>query len=165
MRTLLTRLPWLLAGLLVLGCAWIYRDAMTAGFVGLDDDYNITFNPHLGPLSWPRVQWAFSDWEYSRRYQPLGWLGFSAVFGFSGLAPAGYHLAGILWQGVNALLVAAVLHRFLQREVGADSSPWRFVVVFLGAAFWAWHPLRVETVAWASGLLYALTTAGMLATL
>jgi hypothetical protein len=26
--------------------------------------------------------------------------------------------------------------------------------VFLGAAFWAWHPLRVESVAWSVGLLY-----------
>jgi hypothetical protein len=34
-------------------------------------------------------------------------------------------------------------------------------VIFFGAAFWAWHPLRVESVAWASGLLYAQSTALM----
>ncbi len=165
MRAVLTRLPWLLAGLLVLGCGWIYRDGVSFGFVGLDDDYNILFNPHLGPLSLHRVQWAFTDWEYSRRYLPLGWLGFSAVFGFSGLAPAGYHLALLAWHCVNALLLFAVLRSFARWELGDDPSAWRTVVVFLGAAFWAWHPLRVESVAWASGLLYAQTTAFMFAAL
>ena len=165
MRSVLIRLPWLLAGILVLGCGWIYRDTTAFGFVGLDDDYNITFNPHLGPLTWHRVQWAFADWEYSRRYQPLGWLGFSAVFGFSGLAPAGYHLALIGWHVVNALLLVGALRCFVQRELDGEDSPWRWSVIFLGAAFWAWHPLRVESVAWASGLLYAQTTAFMLAAL
>ena len=165
MRAVLIRLPWLLAGLLVLGCGWIYRDGASFGFVGLDDDYNILFNPHLGPLSLHRVQWAFTDWEYARRYLPLGWLGFSAVFGFSGLAPVGYHLALLAWHCVNALLLFGVLRSFARRELGDDASPWRTVVVFLGAAFWAWHPLRVESVAWASGLLYAQTTAFMFAAL
>lgn len=156
------RLPWLLGGLLLLGCGWIYRDVFAFRFVDFDDDYNIVFNPHLGPWSWARVEWAFTDWAYMRRCVPLGWLGFSAVFGLSGLNPAGYHAAALVLHGVNTLLVAAVLGRFVARELGADASPWRAVAVFLAAAFWSWHPLRVESVAWASGLLYELAALWML---
>ena len=158
-------LPWLLGGLLVLVCAAIYRDVISFGFVGLDDDYNIIFNPHLGPPTLARVRWAFTDWEYARRYLPLGWLGFSVVNDFSGLSPAGYHAAALGWHLLNGLLVAAVLARFTDRELGADVSPWRVLVVFGGAALWMWHPLRVESVAWASGLLYEQSTFFMLVAL
>ncbi len=158
-------LPWLLGALLVLGCGWIYREVSSFRFVDFDDDYNIVFNPHLGPLSWARVEWAFTDWAYMRRCVPLGWLGFSAVFGVSGLNPAGYHVAALGLHCLNALVVAAVLGRFATRELGADASPWRAFTVFMGAAFWAWHPLRVESVAWASSLLYEQATWWVLAAL
>jgi protein O-mannosyl-transferase len=150
---------------LVLGCLGIYRDVVGFGFIGLDDDYNVIFNPHLGPLTLERVRWAFGDLEYSRRYQPLGWLGFAAVFGFSGLNPAGYHAVSIGLHAVNSLLVFAVLGQFARHVLGPEASRWRAVAVFAGAAFWAWHPLRVESVAWASGLLYQTTTTLLLASL
>jgi hypothetical protein len=157
------RVTLLLAGLLLVGCLWIYRDTLAFGFSGLDDDYNILFNPHLGPLSWSRLEWAFSDVAYSRRYQPLGWAGFAGVFSFSGLAPAGYHVTLVALHLVNALLAFAALRDFAQRVCGDGMGGWREIVAFLGAAFWAWHPLRVESVAWASGLLYGQTVALVLA--
>ena len=93
----------MLAGVLLLGCLWIYREIVAFGFVGLDDDYNLIFNPHLGPLTFDRVAWAFGDLEYSRRYLPFGWLGFAAVFEFSGLNPTGYHATAIVLHAINSL--------------------------------------------------------------
>ncbi len=150
-------LPWLLGALLVLGCAAIYWRVGEFGFVSFDDDRNILFNPHLGPLSLERVRWAFGDWSYARRCMPLGWLGFSAVFSVAGLNPAGYHLAGLALHAVNALLFFILLRRLVEAsQPGAGPAPraWGVACAFLGAAFWAWHPLRVESVAWASALLY-----------
>jgi len=150
-------LPWLLGAVLVLGCLMIYRRVGAFEFVAFDDDYNVLFNPHLGSLSLDRVHWAFSDWQYARRCMPLGWLGFSAIFSVSGLDPAGYHLAGLGLHAVNTLLFFVLLRRL----VAAGNAPrdvtardWSTGCTFLGAMFWAWHPLRVETVAWSSGLLY-----------
>jgi hypothetical protein len=150
-------LPWLLGAVLVLGCLVIYRRVGTFDFVAFDDDYNLLFNPHLGPLSLERVHWAFSDWQYARRCMPLGWLGFSAIFSLSGLNPAGYHLAGLGLHATNTLLFFVLLRRFAEASLppGVETSRhWSAACAFLGAMFWAWHPLRVETVAWSSGLLY-----------
>ena len=49
-------------------------------FIGLDDGNNIFLNQQLGGLNWSRLTWAFGDFGSARRYMPLGWLGFSAVF-------------------------------------------------------------------------------------
>jgi hypothetical protein len=148
----------LLGVLLVLGCLAIYQHVGEFEFVSFDDDYNILFNPHLGSLSLERVQWAFGDWSYARRCMPLGWLGFSAVFSFAGLNPAGYHLANLALHAANSLLYFIVLRRLVvasQPGAGTAARNWGLAWAFLGAVFWAWHPLRVESVAWSSGLLYA----------
>jgi len=150
-------LPWLLGALLVAGCAAIYWRVGEFEFVPFDDDRNLLFNPHLGPLTLERVSWAFGDWSYARRCMPLGWLGFSAVFSAAGLNPAGYHLAGLALHAANALLFFIVLRRLVEASrPGGDAAlrAWGVACAFLGAAFWAWHPLRVESVAWASALLY-----------
>lgn len=143
--------------LLVLGCAVIYSGVGAFDFVTFDDEHCISYNPHLGPLTSDRALWAFTDTSYSRRYMPLGWLGFSAVFSWSGLDPGAYHRAGALLHAVNALLLFFILLRVADVVMGKRSESereWRGVAAFLGAAFWAWHPLRVESVAWSAGLLY-----------
>jgi hypothetical protein len=150
-------LPWLLGALLALGCVAIYRHVGEFNFLAFDDDHNLYLNPHLGSLTPDRVQWAFSDWSYARRCLPLGWLGFSAVFSVSGLNPAGYHLAGLGLHAINSLLFFVILLRLAEASrLGAAESGrrWRTACAFLGALFWAWHPLRVESVAWSSALLY-----------
>ena len=77
-------LPWLLGAVLVLGCLMIYRRVGEFDFVAFDDDYNLLFNPHLGPLSLERMHWAFSDclmraaacrwagWDFPRSFQWAG---------------------------------------------------------------------------------------------
>ena len=150
-------LPWLLGALLVLGGAAIYQHVGEFQFLAFDDDHNLYLNPHLGALTVERVQWAFSDWSYARRCLPLGWLGFSAVFSVAGLNPAGYHLAGLVLHAVNSLLFFVVLLRLAESSrlgAGEAARDWRTACAFLGALFWAWHPLRVESVAWSSALLY-----------
>jgi hypothetical protein len=55
-----------------------------------------------------------------------------------GLRPRGHHLTSILFHGINA----ALLFLLLRRLTGAL---WRSL---FAALFFAWHPLRVESVAW-----------------
>jgi len=151
------RWSWLFAALLVAGVALIARQVPTFGFVAFDDDHNIYLNPHLGPPSWPGVEWALTDWGYARRVMPLGWLGFSVVFGWAGLEPAGWHVVGVLLHAASALLLWVVLRTLLtsgETKTRAPRSAWVEASAFFGAAFWAWHPLRAESVGWASGLLY-----------
>jgi hypothetical protein len=56
------------------------------------------------------------------------------------LKPAGHHLTNLLLHMANSLLLFTLLHRL-------TGGLWRSALV---AALFAWHPLHVESVAWAS---------------
>ncbi len=142
----------------VLAC-WQVRPVIAFDFVEFDDGINIVFNPHLGPLSREMVAWAFTDLDHIRRYVPLGWLGLAVVYGVSGLSPAGYHAAGAMLHVVNSLLVYGIVLWLVRRLAPAGKEPWPTVWATLGALAWSLHPLRAETIGWASGLFYGLSAA------
>lgn len=153
-----------LCGLLVavLAC-WQAQPVIDFDFVEFDDGINVVFNPHLGPLSRETIAWAFTDMDQMRRYVPLGWLGFAAVYGVSGLSPAGYHAAGAMLHVVNSVLVYAILLWLLRRFAGGTHEAGRAAWATFGALAWSFHPLRAETLGWASGLFYGLSAALALA--
>ncbi len=148
------RLAFLLGLLLAAAVLAVSVKALGFSLVAFDDDINVTFNPHLGPPTAGNLSWILGDVDYVRRYIPLGWLGFSVIYAFSGLSPVGYHAAAVGFHVVNSLLVYAILLRLLGEWWSRDSGAWRVTVAALGAALWALHPFKVETFGWASGLLY-----------
>ncbi len=148
------RLVWLFALLIAVVALWNCRSVLAFEFVARDDDINIYYNPHLGPPSAPGLTWMFTDPTYMRRYVPIGWLTFSVVYYFSGLSPVGYHAANLVLHVSNTLLLYILLG-MLCRRFGHKTEPgWRALAAAAGAAFWALHPLRAETIGWSSGLLY-----------
>ena len=151
------RLSWLCGVLVAVVAAWNAKAVVGFDFVWFDDDINIVFNPHLGPPGVDMVRWMFSDAEYMRRYVPLGWLSLSIVYWMSGLSPAGYHAANLVLHAVNAVLMFGVLSALLERYRAAADGRWRVAAATMGAALWALHPMKAETVGWASGLLYAVS--------
>ena len=74
----------------------IFSRVLGADFVRWDDPAIISENPHLGGLSWPRIAWAFTDFESMARYVPLTLLGWSLTYDFCKLDPTGYHLGNLL---------------------------------------------------------------------
>ncbi len=149
----------LVALLLCLAVAVLFRGAAGYQFLKWDDDIALTRNPHIGPLNGARVWWALTDWRQTLRYQPLAWLNWLVLFQFFGLDPTPFHLEGILLHAANAGLVFWLILRLLEisarppsgdgaagvrRRDDADS----IVAAALAAAVWAFHPLRAETVAW-----------------
>jgi tetratricopeptide (TPR) repeat protein len=146
----------------ILGCGllltvvvtWTARAVPDFAFVAWDDDINILFNPHLGPPGAATLKWMWTDGSYMRRYVPLGWLGLSSVYEVSGLRPAGYHTANLGFHVLNTLLLFGVLRALVLRWGRATGGRWATASAALGAALWALHPYRAETVGWASGLLY-----------
>ncbi len=157
------RRRWLAVLVVLVGALWPVRDVPGFAFVDFDDPINLTLHPRLGPPSADLWQWAWSDTAYMRRYVPLGWLGFSAVYGAAGLAPWGYHTAGVVWHAGNALLVFAVFGALLRRFTPEVDAEWRTTAAVLGALGWAVHPLRAEIAGWASGLFYGQAAALALA--
>ena len=77
-----------------------------------------------------------------------------------GLNPAGHHLTNLFFHIVNTLLLFLWLNRL-------TNAVWRSVFV---AALFAWHPMHVESVAWAaerkdvlSAFFWMLTLLGLYA--
>jgi len=107
-------------------------------FVNYDDPHYITNNPQVkAGLTWQGVRWAFTT-THASNWHPLTWLSHMADVELFGLQPRGHHMTSVLLHGVNALL----LFLFLARASGA-LWPSAFA-----AAIFAFHPLRVQSVAW-----------------
>jgi len=154
-----TNYRWLAPAILLFLVFTVFSEIPQHAFVQWDDDINIYGNPHNGGLSWHRIQWMFSDTHYVLYYAPLSWLTLSAIYELFGLNPFGYHLTSLLLHGTNALLSYYLLRALLSRRRSSEDQPNPTALSFasgIGAAIWALHPLRVEPVAWATGISYLL---------
>jgi tetratricopeptide (TPR) repeat protein len=82
-------------------------------------------------------------------YIPVTWLSFGLDYVLWGMRPAGYHATSVVLHGANAILFYFVARRLLRAAVQADPRS-----LTLGAAaaalLFSLHPLRVESVAWAT---------------
>ena len=149
-------IPFVLAGVVWLATMAAFWPAHHFEFIHFDDDINIFLNPHLGEPDGATAAWMLTDFHYMRRYIPAGWAGFSIIYRFSGLDPRGYHIACIFLHGLNVLLLFAICREIILRFLpDCGDSVRTGSTAAVAAAWWAWHPMRVETVAWASGYLYA----------
>lgn len=122
---------------LVLGAALVvvivaaYAFSLRGEFLW-DDDLHITANPTIiGPLGLKEI------WTSARaNYFPLVLTNFWAQHALWGVEPFGYRIVTLVFHVFSALLLWQVLRRL--RVPGA----------WLGAAWWALHPVQVESVAW-----------------
>ena len=118
----------------------IYLPMLWHGFVNYDDPDYIIGNAHVtGGLTWANVVWAFTINDEANWHQ-LTWLSHMMDCQLFGVNPAGHHLVNLLFHTANALLLFLLLEKL-------TGALWRSALV---AALFAWHPLHVESVAWAS---------------
>jgi tetratricopeptide (TPR) repeat protein len=128
----------LLAALLVLGTLALYARTLSFGFVNLDDDVYVTANPRvLAGLEAESVGWAFTT-GHAANWHPLTWLSHMLDVELFDLDAGGHHATSAVLHALAALLFFEGLAR---------ATGWTFPS-FLAAAFFAWHPLRAESVAW-----------------
>lgn len=91
-------------------------------------------------------------------YQPLAWLVFEMEYVLFGISPRGYHAVSIVLHSANAVL-AYFLIRLILRRAAKEAAPvneYLHAGAFLGALFFAVHPLRTEVVSWLSCQPYLL---------
>lgn len=138
----LTKNQWLAAicfGLAV-GTFILYWPITHDGFTNFDDDGYITGNPHVkAGLKWAGILWAFKS-GYAANWHPLTWISHMIDVQLFGLDPAGHHFMNLLLHTANTLLLFILLNNL-------TGAIWRSAFV---AALFAWHPLHVESVAWAA---------------
>jgi len=123
---------------LVFGTFALYARTATFGFVHYDDPDCVTRVPEVtAGLSWAGFKWAFQSIVVGH-WKPIVSLSHMVDCEVFDLNAGGHHLVNVLWHAATAAML------FLALRAMTD-APWRSAMV---AALFAWHPLRVESVAW-----------------
>jgi len=109
-------------------------------FVNIDDNVYVTENHHIQSGITPEsIVWAFST-TYAEFWHPLTWLSLMLDYELYGLHAGGYHVTNLILHILSTLLLFWLFHRM-------TGEIWKSAFV---AAFFALHPLHVESVAWVS---------------
>src|SRR5712691_6079330 len=156
--------------LLVFAIAVIaFLPGLQGQFLNWDDDQNFTANPNFRGLGPSQLRWMATT-TLMGHWIPLTWVTLGLNYVVGGMAPWGYHAGNLLLHAGSAVVFFAVARRLLAAGAGAARTAakveWGAVVA---AAVFAVHPLRVESVAWAterrdvlSGLWFLLAVWGYL---
>ncbi|HEX4782977.1 MAG TPA: tetratricopeptide repeat protein [Candidatus Sulfotelmatobacter sp.] len=132
------RKPALVSAFLALATLFLYSPVRHHDFLAFDDAPYVTGNVHVNSgLTAKNAEWAFTAF-YEANWHPLTWLSHMADCQLFGLQPGPPHLINVALHAANVVLLFWLLLR-------ATGAMWRS---FLVAAFFAVHPLNVETVAW-----------------
>jgi len=113
-------------------------------FVEWDDYAHITQNPAIRSLA-PANLWAMFTQPTAKLYCPLTWLSYAVDYQIWGRDPFGYHLTNLVLHVADSVLVLVLVFQLL-----LDRSAHARSVAVLTAAIFGVHPLRVESVAWAT---------------
>ncbi|HVV02506.1 MAG TPA: tetratricopeptide repeat protein [Verrucomicrobiae bacterium] len=109
-------------------------------FIDFDDPEYVTGNPQvLNGLTARGIFWALST-GHAGNWHPITWMSHMVDANLFGLNPAGPHWVNLVLHLANVLLLMVFLTQITRR----------FWPGFWVAAFFALHPLRVESVAWVS---------------
>src|SRR5438552_7585829 len=157
---------WLLPVLIALVTVVPFLPTLDNQFVNWDDDDNLVENPQYRGLGWTHLRWMWTT-SHIGHYAPLTWMTFGLDYLLWGMNPVGYHLTNLLLHAANAAVFYLVARRILGLALPGPAQRGN-VGLAASAAFaallFAIHPLRVESVAWAterrdvlSGLFYLCT--------
>lgn len=141
------RQAFILAVIIVLTFA-SYFGVLLSDFISYDDYKYVTDNAHVrGGLSLDGILWAFTTTHCSH-WHPLTWISHMADVQIFGMNPGGHHLINLIFHLFNIALVFIFIC-----ELTPDT--WTAGVV---AAFFAIHPMNVESVAWIAERKNVLST-------
>lgn len=122
-------------------------------FVHWDDGFSWFENQKLiQPWnSWDDIKWIFS-FEQTVRLAPVSWIIYKAIVSMGGMEPEGVRIASLIFHTANTILIFLICKSILKKTDKPEL--WAFLVSLL----WLVNPLRVEPVAWATGLTYPIST-------
>ena len=131
-----------------LGTLLLYLPVRQYDLVALDDAQYLAENRVVqAGLTWSGVKWAFTSW-YACHWHPLTWLSHMLDCQLFGADAGAHHFVNVLFHAANVVLFLIVWYRL-------TGLLWPAAII---AALFAWHPLRVESVAWVSERKDVLST-------
>ncbi|MBI3288792.1 MAG: tetratricopeptide repeat protein, partial [Elusimicrobia bacterium] len=121
--------------------------APPARFLAWDDAANLLDHDRWRGLSWEHVRWMWTSRHYGP-WQPLSWLSWAVDYSLWGLNPQAFRGVNVaLHAATSGLFVCACRRLFSLALPRATRADVLFAAV-AAAAFFALHPLRVESVVW-----------------
>jgi tetratricopeptide (TPR) repeat protein len=126
----------------------VFLPALGNQFVNWDDEVNLVSNTQFRGLGWVELRWMFGN-TLGGHYIPMTWLSFGLDYVLWGMRPAGYHATSVVLHAANAILFYFVARRLLRAAVQADPRSLTLAAA-AAALLFSLHPLRVESVAWAT---------------
>jgi hypothetical protein len=143
-----TRAKIIICTFLIVATFYIYSQVQDHKFINFDDDLYITNNLNVqAGLTSESVIWAFTTFA-TGNWLPLTWLSYMLDYQLYGAHPKGYLLTNLFLHITSALILFIVLLRM-------TGALWQSAFV---AAMFAFHPLSVESVAWAAERKNVLST-------
>jgi len=150
----ITKLDYAIAVFLLLTTAGLFAQTAGFDFLNYDDDQYVFNNPIvMQGLTWRGVRQAFTGVTASN-WHPVTMLSHMLDAELFGVTPRGPHVVNAALHALNAALLFIAL-------LSLTGARWPAAVC---TVLFAWHPLRVESVAWISerkdllsGLFFMLT--------
>lgn len=133
--------------LLALGAALPFLPALSAPFLEWDDAANLVQNPHWRGFAPENIRWMLTT-MHGGPYQPLSWLSYAFDFTLWGANPTAMRMTNYALHGFSAVLLFLTVGELFRKASPSSSTRERFIAALFASAFWAVHPLRVESVVW-----------------
>ncbi|UCG33839.1 MAG: hypothetical protein JSU68_04220, partial [Phycisphaerales bacterium] len=157
---------WLPAVVIALVSVAVFWPSLQGEFLNWDDELYLTGHDNYRGLDWQHIRWMFTT-THGGPYQPLGWLSWALDYRLWGLNAKGFKLSNLLLHAMTAGLLYLLALRLLRPGLTLEASrpsPALQLGACAAALLFALHPLRAESVAWAterrdvlSGLFYVLS--------
>ena len=130
---------WFALAVIFLTTFAIYFKAIKFDLLNLwDDNIYVTNNADIKNLFWTNIKLFFTNF-YAGNYQPITILMYAIEYKLVGNSSSLYHLNNIILHILNTFLVFVLIRKI---------SPKNVTVALITAAFFAVHPMHVESVAW-----------------
>jgi Tfp pilus assembly protein PilF len=130
----------------------VFLPSLRNGFVDWDDHVTIVSNEGIRGLGWEQIRWMFSSFLLGP-YQPLSWISLALDYMVWGLDPVGFHLTSLLLHAANVVLVFGLATRLFALGMPSVAAASPSGVIFgasVASLLFGVHPLRVESVVWAT---------------
>lgn len=135
--------------ILILITTIAFLPALQNDFVNWDDSQNLVLNDAYRGFSADHLQWMFTTTR-GGHYQPLSWLSFALDYSIWGLDPTGFHATNIILHILTAIIFFHLTRILMYKMMSIEPSNIIMIGALFGALLFSIHPLRVESVAWAT---------------
>ncbi|QDT66395.1 tetratricopeptide repeat protein [Calycomorphotria hydatis] len=132
----------------------LFSEAIEYDFIYWDDQDVVADNPHVHGLSRAQVHWMWTEYHMGH-YHPLTWMSYGLDFVIAQLVPGAtysevVHLTNILLHASSTVFVFILCESLLKPYVIASRRIQLCLCACVLSLLWACHPLRVESVVWAT---------------